>query len=166
MVFDQNVSWFNWLKKLYVIRFAYDGLKRQRLTQPLVKDASGQLSPATWEDALIHVAGAVSPNLSFVFLKIWWKEVMCDSLDSSADHRLHLSYWRVSSCALCVAAGCAGQWSSSHCRRDGWCRISSLPQRSPQQTWLRKLLHRGTLPNGRRRVNLEWARMGSSHFTL
>lgn len=49
---------------LYVIRFAYDGLKRQRLTQPLVKDASGQLTPATWEDALIRVAGAVSPNLS------------------------------------------------------------------------------------------------------
>ncbi|TNM94303.1 hypothetical protein fugu_002479 [Takifugu bimaculatus] len=40
-------------------RFAYDGLKRQRLTQPLVKDASGQLTPATWEDALIRVAGAL-----------------------------------------------------------------------------------------------------------
>lgn len=81
---------------------------------------------------------------------------MRDCLDSSAAHRLYLSYWRVSSCALCVAAGCAGQWSSSHCRRDGWCRISGLPQRSPQQTWLRKLLHWGTLPNGGRRVNLEW----------
>uniref|UniRef100_H3CF53 NADH-ubiquinone oxidoreductase 75 kDa subunit, mitochondrial n=1 Tax=Tetraodon nigroviridis TaxID=99883 RepID=H3CF53_TETNG len=40
-------------------RFAYDGLKRQRLTQPLVKDASGQLTPAAWEDALIRVAGAL-----------------------------------------------------------------------------------------------------------
>lgn len=42
------------------LRFAYDGLKRQRLTLPMVKDASGQLTPTTWEDALTRVAGAVS----------------------------------------------------------------------------------------------------------
>ncbi|KAF3706253.1 NADH-ubiquinone oxidoreductase 75 kDa subunit, mitochondrial [Channa argus] len=40
-------------------RFAYDGLKRQRLTQPMVKDNSGQLTPTTWEDALTRVAGAL-----------------------------------------------------------------------------------------------------------
>lgn len=40
-------------------RFAYDGLKRQRLTQPLAKDDSGQLTPTTWEDALTRVAGAL-----------------------------------------------------------------------------------------------------------
>ncbi|XP_028998465.1 NADH-ubiquinone oxidoreductase 75 kDa subunit, mitochondrial-like [Betta splendens] len=40
-------------------RFAYDGLKRQRLTQPMVKDDSGQLIPTTWEDALTRVAGAL-----------------------------------------------------------------------------------------------------------
>ncbi|XP_078796350.1 NADH-ubiquinone oxidoreductase 75 kDa subunit, mitochondrial [Oryzias latipes] len=40
-------------------RFAYDGLKRQRLTQPLVKDDSGQLVPASWEDVLAQVAGAL-----------------------------------------------------------------------------------------------------------
>ncbi|CAI5638132.1 unnamed protein product [Oreochromis niloticus] len=40
-------------------RFAYDGLKRQRLTQPMVKDESGQLTPTTWEDALTRVAGAL-----------------------------------------------------------------------------------------------------------
>uniref|UniRef100_A0A3B3VBJ2 NADH-ubiquinone oxidoreductase 75 kDa subunit, mitochondrial n=1 Tax=Poecilia latipinna TaxID=48699 RepID=A0A3B3VBJ2_9TELE len=40
-------------------RFAYDGLKRQRLTQPMVKDKSGQLTPTTWEDALTRVAGAL-----------------------------------------------------------------------------------------------------------
>lgn len=43
-----------------VCRFAYDGLKRQRLTQPMVKDASGQLVPTSWEDVLTRVAGAVS----------------------------------------------------------------------------------------------------------
>lgn len=62
-------------KKVCLLRFAYDGLKRQRLTQPLVKDASGQLTPATWEDALIRFAGAVSyvnsSNCSlFIFVAI------------------------------------------------------------------------------------------------
>ncbi|XP_028446550.1 NADH-ubiquinone oxidoreductase 75 kDa subunit, mitochondrial isoform X2 [Perca flavescens] len=40
-------------------RFAYDGLKRQRLTQPMVKNESGQLVPTTWEDVLSRVAGAL-----------------------------------------------------------------------------------------------------------
>ncbi|XP_053353957.1 NADH-ubiquinone oxidoreductase 75 kDa subunit, mitochondrial [Clarias gariepinus] len=40
-------------------RFAYDGLKRQRLTQPMVKDANGQLVPTSWEDVLTRVAGVV-----------------------------------------------------------------------------------------------------------
>ncbi|CAB1413473.1 unnamed protein product [Pleuronectes platessa] len=40
-------------------RFSYDGLKRQRLTQPMVKDGSGQLTATTWEDALTRVAGAL-----------------------------------------------------------------------------------------------------------
>jgi len=37
-------------------RFACDGLKRQRLTTPLVKNSSGQLAPASWEDAIVSVA--------------------------------------------------------------------------------------------------------------
>lgn len=40
-------------------RFAYDGLKRQRLTQPMVKDASGQLVTTSWEDVLTRVAGVL-----------------------------------------------------------------------------------------------------------
>ncbi|KAK0150755.1 NADH-ubiquinone oxidoreductase subunit, mitochondrial [Merluccius polli] len=40
-------------------RFAYDGLKRQRLTQPMVKNVSGQLVAASWEDVLTRVAGAL-----------------------------------------------------------------------------------------------------------
>nr|XP_023683617.1 NADH-ubiquinone oxidoreductase 75 kDa subunit, mitochondrial [Paramormyrops kingsleyae] len=40
-------------------RFAYDGLKRQRLTQPMVKDASGQLVSTGWEDVLTRVAGVL-----------------------------------------------------------------------------------------------------------
>eukprot|EP00052_Salpingoeca_macrocollata_P030681 m.320561 g.320561 ORF g.320561 m.320561 type:complete len:721 (-) comp24198_c0_seq1:44-2206(-) len=37
-------------------RFAYDGLKRQRLTTPFVKDSTGALKAATWEEALEAVA--------------------------------------------------------------------------------------------------------------
>lgn len=37
-------------------RFAYDGLKRQRLTVPMVKNEEGQLEPSDWQDALQKVA--------------------------------------------------------------------------------------------------------------
>ncbi|XP_023146073.2 NADH-ubiquinone oxidoreductase 75 kDa subunit, mitochondrial [Amphiprion ocellaris] len=40
-------------------RFAYDGLKRQRLTQPMVKNESGQFVPTSWEDVLTRAAGAL-----------------------------------------------------------------------------------------------------------
>jgi len=38
-------------------RFAYDGLSRQRLTYPMVKDRQGLLRRAEWEEALYMVAG-------------------------------------------------------------------------------------------------------------
>ncbi|XP_069111748.1 NADH-ubiquinone oxidoreductase 75 kDa subunit, mitochondrial-like [Argopecten irradians] len=37
-------------------RFAYDGLKRQRLTSPFVKDDSGNLVATSWEDAFLATA--------------------------------------------------------------------------------------------------------------
>jgi predicted molibdopterin-dependent oxidoreductase YjgC len=40
-------------------RFAYDGLKRQRLTFPYVKDQSGNLKQTNWEDALITASSMV-----------------------------------------------------------------------------------------------------------
>nr|XP_033800190.1 NADH-ubiquinone oxidoreductase 75 kDa subunit, mitochondrial [Geotrypetes seraphini]XP_033800191.1 NADH-ubiquinone oxidoreductase 75 kDa subunit, mitochondrial [Geotrypetes seraphini] len=40
-------------------RFAYDGLKRQRLTQPMVKNEEGQLVYISWEDVLARVAGVL-----------------------------------------------------------------------------------------------------------
>ena len=42
-----------------MFRFSYDGLKRQRLTVPMVKDSSGQLQETNWEEALIAVAEKV-----------------------------------------------------------------------------------------------------------
>jgi len=43
-------------------RFACDGLKRQRLTTPMVKDSEGNLSPASWEDAIVSVAKALDSS--------------------------------------------------------------------------------------------------------
>lgn len=37
-------------------RFAYDGLKRQRITEPFVRGKDGLLQPETWENALVTVA--------------------------------------------------------------------------------------------------------------
>jgi len=40
-------------------RFAYDGLKRQRLTNPFVRNQSGELVAADWESAFVKIASAV-----------------------------------------------------------------------------------------------------------
>ncbi|XP_021394545.2 NADH-ubiquinone oxidoreductase 75 kDa subunit, mitochondrial [Lonchura striata] len=40
-------------------RFAYDGLKRQRLTQPMIKNEKGVFVYASWEDVLPRVAGVL-----------------------------------------------------------------------------------------------------------
>eukprot|EP00112_Aurelia_sp_Birch-Aquarium-sp1_P000914 Seg109.4 transcript_id=Seg109.4/GoldUCD/mRNA.D3Y31 product="NADH-ubiquinone oxidoreductase 75 kDa subunit mitochondrial" protein_id=Seg109.4/GoldUCD/D3Y31 len=37
-------------------RFAYDGLKRQRLTTPMIRGEDGNLTPCSWEEALVEVA--------------------------------------------------------------------------------------------------------------
>ena len=42
-----------------VFRFAYDGLKRQRLTQPMVRNTEGRLVNCGWEDVLPLVAEKV-----------------------------------------------------------------------------------------------------------
>jgi len=40
-------------------RFAYDGLKRQRLTSPFVRSKSGELVASDWETAFVQIASAV-----------------------------------------------------------------------------------------------------------
>lgn len=37
-------------------RFCYDGLKRQRLNDPMIRDADGRFKAVTWRDALAVVA--------------------------------------------------------------------------------------------------------------
>jgi len=41
-------------------RFSYDGLKRQRLDQPMVKDADGEFKPVQWVQALELVASKLN----------------------------------------------------------------------------------------------------------
>ncbi|KAJ8942951.1 hypothetical protein NQ314_009864 [Rhamnusium bicolor] len=40
-------------------RFSYDGLKRQRLVTPMLRDCNGELKPVDWEAALLTVAKVV-----------------------------------------------------------------------------------------------------------
>lgn len=40
-------------------RFACDGLKLQRLTSPMMKNAAGELVTVEWEDVLVGVAQAL-----------------------------------------------------------------------------------------------------------
>ncbi|XP_063386525.1 NADH-ubiquinone oxidoreductase 75 kDa subunit, mitochondrial [Cydia fagiglandana] len=40
-------------------RFACDGLKRQRLVTPMLKDSRGNLTPVEWEDALVEAGRAL-----------------------------------------------------------------------------------------------------------
>ncbi len=46
-------------------RFSYDGLKRQRLTTPMLKNKDGLLTPCEWEDALTAIAERVSIRVIF-----------------------------------------------------------------------------------------------------
>jgi NADH dehydrogenase (ubiquinone) Fe-S protein 1 len=48
---DVNEAWIS-----DKTRFSYDGLKRQRLVEPMVRNDKGQLTPVDWEVALITVA--------------------------------------------------------------------------------------------------------------
>lgn len=57
--FEMKLSCMLMMILFFGFRFSYDGLKRQRLTIPMVKDSSGQLQETNWEDALIAVADKV-----------------------------------------------------------------------------------------------------------
>ena len=49
------------MTNLFWFQVSYNGLKRQQLTVPMVKDSSGQLQEMNWEDVLIYaVADKVS----------------------------------------------------------------------------------------------------------
>ena len=63
---DVNEEWISDKTRFFILvfytslncgsRFACDGLKRQRLTSPMLKGSDGNLAPASWEDAIVSVA--------------------------------------------------------------------------------------------------------------
>lgn len=120
-----------------VLRFSYDGLKRQRLTQPMVKDDAGQLTPTTWEDALSRVAGAVSPRFSCLALFLARVKAFSDMV-----------------VLVVAAAERAGRRGGGHRRGAGRRRGPCQPQGPAEQAQLGQPLHRGALPAGGRRVRL------------
>ncbi|KAJ2096801.1 ndufs1 NADH-ubiquinone oxidoreductase subunit [Coemansia sp. S100] len=76
-------------------RFSYDGLKRQRLTMPLIRSPEGRLEPASWADALqavglrlratppsdvAAVAGALADAEAMVALKDLLNAAGCERL--------------------------------------------------------------------------------------
>ena len=42
-------------------RYAFDGLKYQRLDKPYVRDSKGKLKPASWDEAFEKIASVISP---------------------------------------------------------------------------------------------------------
>merc|ERR1711970_222549 len=76
-------------------RFACDGLKRQRLTVPMMKDSKGELCVASWEDVIITAAkvldstpgdrmaavvGGMADAESLIALKDLMNRLGCESL--------------------------------------------------------------------------------------
>ncbi|CAM6082619.1 unnamed protein product [Calypogeia fissa] len=92
-------------------RFCYDGLKRQRLSEPMIRTATGQLQPVTWARALkavaeaaikakpsemMGIAGKLSDAESMIALKDFLNKLGCERLqvegngeDPVADLRSH-----------------------------------------------------------------------------
>ncbi|CAI8023176.1 NADH-ubiquinone oxidoreductase 75 kDa subunit, mitochondrial [Geodia barretti] len=79
-------------------RFAYDGLKTQRLTAPMVKDSAGKLQQCSWEDALTEagrkltetspdgvaaIAGPLADVESLVVLKDLLNSLGCENVFTS-----------------------------------------------------------------------------------
>ena len=52
---DVNEEWIN-----DKTRFAYDGLRRQRLVTPMIRGADGLLKHCDWDDALYAIADKLS----------------------------------------------------------------------------------------------------------
>ena len=65
-------------------RFAYDGLKTQRLTVPMVKDSAGQLQQCSWEEALMKAGWNVR---QYLHVLIAW---LVEHLSSPTLHSVYL----------------------------------------------------------------------------
>jgi NADH dehydrogenase (ubiquinone) Fe-S protein 1 len=65
-------------------RFSYDGLKRQRLTQPMARGDGGKLTKVDWQDALTVASDAIAEageNIAVVVGPFADVETMCLAKD-------------------------------------------------------------------------------------
>jgi len=65
-------------------RFSYDGLKRQRLTQPMARGDGGKLAKVDWQDALTVASDAIAEagdNIAVVVGPFADVETMCLAKD-------------------------------------------------------------------------------------
>ena len=128
LLFDDNIFFINILLDVELVtvlvqdineewisdktRFCYDGLKRQRLSDPMIRDSDGRFKAVSWRDALavvgdiIHqvkpdeivgVAGQLSDAESMMVLKDFVNRmgsdnVWCEGTAAGVDADLRYSY--------------------------------------------------------------------------
>jgi len=81
-------------------RFSYDGLKRQRLSEPMIRRPDGQLQAVSWKDALeavaeaaykvkaeemVGIAGKLADAESMLALKDFLNRMGCERLWAEGD---------------------------------------------------------------------------------
>lgn len=66
-------------------RFAYDGLKRQRLDQPMAKNKDGSLETVTWTDALSLAANRISSTKAEEMRALVGKQADAESITALKD---------------------------------------------------------------------------------
>ncbi len=88
-------------------RYAYDGLRRQRLDRPWIRGGDGRLKPANWDEAFSAIAGRLSDGARF-------GAIAGDLCDAEA---------------MCALKDLAGLIGSPHvdCRQDG-ARLQAAPR--------------------------------------
>merc|ERR1719295_38116 len=71
-------------------RFAYDGLKRQRLTTPFVRGPDGDLANADWESAFVRIASVVNAAIGPSIAGLVGDQADCEATVALRDllHRL------------------------------------------------------------------------------
>lgn len=71
-------------------RFAYDGLKMQRLDQPYIR-RDGKLVPASWEEALMEAAGRLQETDKNAIAALVGDQADCESITALKDLMLSLN---------------------------------------------------------------------------
>ena len=103
-------------------RFQYDGLKRQRLNIPLVKDEQGAFTSALWPEALTKVcpgqleaAGFRSCNIVLFCCQGCWRTLSCGLWPEAGvvGASLPQASREVANCAFCSGQDSRGVSSSA-----------------------------------------------------